>query len=198
MLLYQISLLKKEIFAVYKIGIKFSIVVNNGVAKWVNDIPITATEEYGKQLRNMIKSFGADKSVSVILQSELIGFDQNHSFEPLMHQSIISMEDHSIVERFLGRKCSLEEAEHRLSLYQISEAKWAEDLFPIITANKGIVMRQVAHAEMLSFRSFPGGAIRIQNGTFGFYYQTKSLRPKLITSKDTFKYDVKWVHCPLY
>ena len=195
MLLYQISLLKKEIIAVYELGINFSIVVNNGVAKWVNDIPIAATAAYAKQLRKMIMNFGADNSVHVLVQSELIGFDPNFSFKPLALQSIISIEEHAIIERFLGRRCSPEEAAYRSSLYQVCEARWAQDLFPVTKTHDGIVMRQVAHSEMLSFRPFPGGAIRIQNGTFGFQYLNKHLRPKLITSKDTSENNVKWVHC---
>jgi hypothetical protein len=195
MLLYQITLLKKEIFNVCKFGIKFFIVINNGVAKWVNDISITATENYTNQLRKIIKFYGAENNVRVLLQSELVGFDPSFSFEPSQQQSLLSEDEHLIVERFLGRYCSREEAEHRSALYELAESKWAEDLSIITTAKVGIVMRQVAHPEMLSFRPFPGGAIRIQNGTFGFQYQKNSLRPKLITAKGIKENDVKWVHC---
>jgi hypothetical protein len=195
MLLFQISLLNKKIFALYNFGIEFNIVINNGVAKWVNDIPITATENYANQLRKMIKFFGAENSVNVLLQSELVGFNPSFSFEPLQQQSLLLENEHLMVERFLGRRCNREEAAHRSALYKLAESKWAEDLSTITTAKDGIIMRQVAHPNMLSFRPFPGGAIRVQNGTFGFQYQKNSLRPKLITSKSMKEHDVEWAPC---
>lgn len=193
LLLYQISLLKDKISTIYSPGIEFFIVVNNGVAKWVNDIPIKETTYYANQLKKMIDSFGAERSIKVLLQSELHGFESDFSFRSFDYQQELTADDHFIVERFLGRSCSREEAAYRLGLYHIAEAKWAEDLSPIITSNGGIVMRQVAHPKMLSFRPFPGGAIRIQNGTFGFQYQNNSLSPKLITTKSTNEHYLQWV-----
>ncbi len=198
MLLYQIAILYKKIISLYDHGFEFSIVVNNGVAKWVNDIPISDTEHYADQLRKMISFFGAENSVRVLLQSELAGFNPGFSFQSVQSQPLLSKDEHQIVERFLGRSCSQEEAEYRFSLYKLAESNWAEDLLPIIATNNGIIMRQVAHPDMLSFRPFPGGAIRIQNGTFGFQYQKNVLMPKLITSKSIIEHDVQCVsyHLP--
>jgi hypothetical protein len=193
MLLYQISILYKQIHAIYPPGIEFYIVVNNGVAKWVNDIPISNTENYANQLRKMIAFFGAENNVHVLLQSELVGFNEEFSFEIIESESLFTDDEHNIVERFLGRKCSFEEAKYRSSIYKLAESKWASDLAPLIAAKVGITMRQIAHPDMLSFRPFPGGAIRIQNGTFGFQFQNSILRPKLITSKITKEHNVQIV-----
>ncbi len=200
MLLYQIALLNQKIRALYTHGIDFFIVINNGVAQWVNDIPVSATENYANQLRKMIRFFGAENSVSVLLQSELAGFDPHFSFEPFHSQQLLNEDEYITVERFLGRPCSREEAELRSALYSLAESKWAHDLSPIIETNHGIIMRQVAHPEMLSFRPFPGGAIRIQNGTLGFRYKNNSLHPKLITSKSMKVNTIKWVpyHVPTH
>jgi hypothetical protein len=193
MLLYQISLLRNEISKMCSFDIDFSIVVNNGVAKWVNDIPITATENYSNKIRKMIKFFGAEKNIHILQQSELNGFEPNLTFKNLEDQTTITDNEHFIVERFLGRSCSREEAIYRSDIYKLAESKWAEDMAPIIESTHGIVMRQVAHPDMLSFRPFPGGAIRIQNGSFGFHYLKNKLRPKLITSKLIDTCNIKWI-----
>lgn len=193
MLLYQIALLKNKILALYGHGIEFNIVINNGVAKWVNDISTTDTENYVGQLRKMIAFFGAEKNVNIILQSELDCFNQGFTFETFQTETLLSKENHLLVERFLGRRCSEDEAKYRFALYNLAEKKWEEDLSPIIASQDGIIMRQVAHPDMLSFRPFPGGAIRIQNGTFGFHYHKNVLTSKLITSKSLNEFDILWV-----
>jgi hypothetical protein len=194
MLLYQIALLNKKILSVYDPGIEFFIVINNGVSHWVNDVPLSSTENYANQLRSMIQLFGAENKVRVLLQSELIGFHPKISFEGFSVQVQLSEKEHRIVERFLGRICSLEEAKYRSTLYQKAEVKWDEDLSPLVTANGALLLRQVAHKDMLSFRPFPGGAIRIQNGSFGFQYQKNGLKPKLITSQNNVEQAIKWVN----
>ncbi len=190
MLLYQIALLKEKIEVFYNFGIQFFIVINNGVAKWVNDIPISETEKYANQLRGMIKFFGAENTVSVLLQSELNDFDPSISVDLSNQHSIISEDEHLIVERFLGRHCSREEAEQRSALYKLAELKWAKDLTNITSGKDGLLMKQVAHSDLLSFRPFPGGAIRIQNGTLGFQFHNNTLVPKLITSKSLLDHNV--------
>ena len=185
-LLYQITLLRQRIAEIYSPGIDFVIVVNNGVSFWVNDIPCKSTEKYASRLRSMIRDIGAEAEVSVLLQSELPGFDALPAATPVTPRSSISAKDHRIVERFLGRKCSEEEARYRYALYFAAEAAWAEELRPIALARGAIMLRQVAHPEMLSFRSFPGGATRVQNGSLGFRDDGGTLVPRLVT---TFNFD---------
>lgn len=193
MLLYQVALLNKKISAIYEPGIEFIIVINNGVAQWVNDIPLFATEKYTNQLRGLIELIGAHNRVRVLLQSEQNGYNAGFSFEQFQPQSLLSEKEHRIVERFLGRCCNKDEARYRLALYKLAEAKWEEDLSPIITAKDALVLRQVAHPDMLSFRPFPGGAIRAQNGSFGFHYRKNILQPTLITSQSVKDYGVKCI-----
>ena len=193
MLLYQIALLNKKISAIYEPGIEFIIVINNGVAQWVNDIPLVATENYTKQLRGLIELMGADNRVRVLLQSELNGYTPGFSFEPFQPEPSLSEKEHRIVERFLGRFCNKDEAKHRSALYKLAEAKWEEDLSPITTAKDALIFRQIAHPDMLSFRPFPGGAIRAQNGSFGFHYRKNILKPTLITSQSVKEYELKCV-----
>lgn len=193
MLLYQISLLNKKICSLYNPGIDFTIVVNNGVAHWVNNIPLDATENYVKKLRGIIDSIGAASSIHLLVQSELDGYDPKFSFEPFKPDSLVSEKEHKIVERFLGRNCSQEEAKSKSALYTLAEEKWGEEISSIAAEKDALMLRQVAHPDMLPFRPFPGGAIRIQNGSFGFQYINNKLTPKLITSENVKNYGVKWV-----
>ncbi|WP_439504704.1 hypothetical protein [Sediminibacterium sp.] len=193
MLLYQIALLNKKISLIYEPGIEFFIVVNNGVAHWVNDIPLGSTENYANHFRRIIELVGAEGTIRLLLQSELAGFNPTFSFEPIKFYPLLSEKEHGIVERFLGRTCTSEEAIHRASLYTIAEEQWGRHLTSIVQNHEAILLRQVAHPEMLSFRPFPGGAIRTQNGSFGFQQLKNTLRPKLITSESVKQYGLKYV-----
>ncbi len=183
MLLYQITLLNEKINSIYLPGVNFVIVINNGVANWVNEIPYSETENYVNQLRKIIENLGASYKISVLLQSEIEGHSSLLSEGIVQSDLNITETEHRIVERFLGRHCSREEAKYRITLYKLGEANWEETLSSLAQENDCIMLRQVAHPDMLSFRPFPGGAIRIQNGTFGFEYVNNNLKPKLITSE---------------
>ncbi len=193
LLLYQIALLHSKVSSLYEPGIKFSIVVNNGVAHWVNNIPLLETEHYAKQFRAMIHFLGAESRVQLLVQSELLGFDPFFTFLPADQKLHVSEEEHFIVERFLGHRCTEDEAKHRLALYLLAESKWEKDLLPYVLENDAIVMRQVAHPKVLSFRPFPGGAIRSQNGSLGFDCNGNTLKAKLITSKTVHEYGIAWI-----
>lgn len=194
MLLYQITLLKNKMDAVYEPGIEFNIVLNNGVAHWVNEIPLIDTENYAKKLRDMIQLIGAEKKLRVLLQSELSGYNPKFSPSSIPSTTHVTEKEHQIVERFLGRSCTQQEAMFRSELYQLAEAKWEEDLSPLAKEKDAIMLRQIAHPDMLSFRPFPGGAIRIQNGSFGFQYTNNVLSPKLITSQSVKEQGLTCVH----
>ncbi len=195
LLLYQIACLNQKIKQVYNKGIEFTVVINNGVAKWVNDISVAQTLNYVYKFREMITHFGAQDCVKLLVQSELENFDENCTFEPNVDEVDFKDEDFMLVERFLGRICTVEEAKYRASLYTKAEQRWATDLLPVIQQKNALLFRQIAHPEMLSFRPFPGGAIRIQNGTFGFQIQNNSLHPKLITHKTLINKKLSFVEC---
>lgn len=193
LLLYQIALLTKEVSEIYPPSIQFSIVINNGVAHWVNDIPLESTKSYANIFRDMIQWLGAADYIKIILQSELPDFITLPKFNPTPRTDNFTKIDHKIVERFLGRICCLDEARLRHALYTLAEARWAQDLLPLINSNNGLLLRQIAHPKMLSFRPFPGGATRIQNGSLGFQESTGKLIPKLITSTMKHPHEVRAV-----
>lgn len=195
LLLYQVALLHEKIRAVYQPGIQFFIVINNGVGLWVNDIPLARTASYASKLRDMIRWLGAAGRVEVLVQSELPKFEAGNVLGPVDPTALLSDKEHRLVERFLGRECSIAEASHRHALYTVAEDQWAQDLSALVTNHDALVFRQVAHADMLSFRPFPGAAIRIQNGSLGFEHRLGKLIPKLITSETVRQsevYGVPW------
>lgn len=191
MLLHQISLLQERVIEVYEPGIEFTIVINNGVASWVNDTPIEKTEAYASRFREMIREVGADGRVVLLVQSEMPGFRRHLPVLPCPTSPGISRKEHVIVERFLGRSCSEEEARRRIALYACAEAAWAEHLRPVTASQGAILLRQVAHPDMLSFRPFPGGAIRVQNGSLGFLARDGALLPTLVTSESFKRHDIR-------
>jgi len=193
MLLRQVALLREETSRWNGLGMEFHIVLNNGVASWVNDVPIEATERYARQLRRMVEGMGAGGTVRVLVQSELPGYEARPAFEPVDPAPVVSEGEHRLVERFLGRRCSREEASRRTLLYAQSEKRWAEDLSRLVAARGGLMLRQVAHPDMLSFRPFPGGAIRVQNGSLGFQVRGNDLLPKLVTTESARQHGVMWV-----
>ncbi len=184
MLLLQAARLQEQVRAVHPLGIAFTIVVNNGVAAWTNGIACGATAGYARRLRDMIAGVGAQHVVSVLLQSALGDFDAEMRGVAVTPAATIDPIDHGIVERFLGRTCSPDEARERIARYAVAEAAWGERLAPLIAASSAVVVRQVAHPACLSFRPFPGGATRVQNGDIGFRMGEGPVPvPFLITSR---------------
>lgn len=188
MLLSQVALLQKKVSFVHRPGIEFVIVVNNGVSRWVNDIPRNQTEAYAARLRSMIGALGAERQLRVLVQSELPGYSDCWQGRSSTPRPAISEAQHRIVERFLGRSCSELEARDRIALYPAAEADWWETFKPIATARKAIILRQVAGPSSLSFRPFPGGAIRTQNGTVGFVLENDGVVPRLLTTTNSERY----------
>ncbi|MGI9192301.1 MAG: hypothetical protein ACR2IL_09265, partial [Chitinophagaceae bacterium] len=123
-------------------------------------------------------------NINILLQSELPGFNTHLNLDSSNHMSMISEKDHQIIERFMGRTLNNEEATQRAHTYLQAELYWFKQLSEYDENHSAIWMRQVANTNMLSFRPFPGGAIRSQNGSFGFEMHGAALRPKLITSNN--------------
>ena len=181
LLIYQIARLERKIRAIYPPGISFSIVINNGVAAYTNGIRYENTNAYVRRLRDLIARLGAEQSIWVLNQSELGCFEDRMCGIDIPPKPAIDAVEHAIVERFLGRSCSIEEASQRAAMYVQAETVWGQEIRAIVAAQSGIFCRQIAHPDCLSFRSFPGGAIRVQNGTVGFRMGPKGPVPRFVT-----------------
>ena len=187
MLLYQLALLHQKIRAVYSPGMEFTIVINNGVAQYVNEVPLVATQHYVQQLRAMINRVGAEKNVRVLVQSELPMVVQHNSPVVSALPAVLSDKAHANIERFMGRTVTREESALRALRYTQAESDWFQEISDIAHTTQTILLRQTSDPQMLSFRPFPGGAIRSQNGSLGFEYINQSIRLKLITSENAMR-----------
>jgi hypothetical protein len=168
LLLTMIARLKRRLRAVHPPGMIFHIVLNNGVAHDVNDIPLARTEGYARRLRAMIAHVGGTGDVRVLVQSELGDAAPGMNAAASPPAPAIDAAMHRNIERFLGRRCTEAEAQQRLGRYAPAEAAWWDRLRGIIAAADGVRLLQVASADFLSFRPFPGGATRAQTGKIGF------------------------------
>ncbi|MDP3418414.1 hypothetical protein [Falsiroseomonas sp.] len=185
--LYVIARLKHRLAAVYPPGMVFHIVLNNGVAGWVNDIPVARTESYARALERMAAELGAAGpgaagQVRLLVQSDLGDFAARMREVPIAPAAAIDAATHHNIERFLGRPCTTAEARLRLARYAPAEAAWWQELRGIVDAAEGIRLLQVASADFLSFRPFPGAATRAQTGQVGFRMPGGKPVPMLITT----------------
>lgn len=181
LLIQQVARLERRIRAIYPPGVRFAIVINNGVAAHTNGIPYALTSGYVRGLRRLIARLGADQTVWVLEQAELGDFGAKMHAVEVVPKAQIDPVDHGVVERFLGRTCSSEEACLRLATYERAEGVWGAEIRAIVAAQDGFFCRQVAHPACLSFRPFPGGAIRVQNGSVGFRIGASGPVPAFVT-----------------
>lgn len=182
LLLYQIARLRKRLIERGLDALRFVIVINNGVACYTNGVPYCDTKGYVARLRELIRTSKAAPFVSVLAQSELGDFEMKMKGLSPAPKPSLSESEHLIVERFLGRRCSREESCQRAAAYELAEQVWGEEIGSIVRSRFGLFCRQVAHPSCLSFRPFPGGAIRVQNGSVGFRFVRGKPVPLLVTS----------------
>ena len=182
LLLYQIARLERRITSLYPPGLVFHIVLDNGVAHYVNDIPLAQTEGYARQFEALLTQLGAADCVRILLQSRLDDFCARLHGTKLRPVEQIEPAAHHNIERFLGRRCTDEEARLRTARYSAAEMVWEGDLRQHIAAVNGIRFLQRESAEYLPFRPFPGGAIRAQSGQIGFKIAGEKITPTLVTT----------------
>ncbi len=181
LLIYQIARLERRIRAVYPPGVSFSIVINNGVAAFTNGIPYDRTNGYVQRLRQLIARLEAQDTIWVLNQFELGRFEDQIKGVKIIPWAAIDPVDHGVVERFLGRRCSEAEACLKIATYAAAETVWGAEVRGIVAAKSGIFCRQVAHPACPSFRPFPGGAIRVQNGAVAFRFGDAGPVPCFVT-----------------
>jgi len=188
--LSQISKFAKRIREFYPLGVRFSLVIDNMCAFLINDIPLAKTLQYCTRLRRMIRSSRMNALVDVLVESEYFSVeDFAHLRTEILEKTplaLLTRKQHKNVERFLGRRCSQEEAFERTIRYkEVSEA--SERLLARLI--KDVRMTQRATDTTICFRPFPGGDSRIQCGEVALTRNEKgNLRPILLTSSNFHEY----------
>ena len=189
-ILSQVRLLCDEIEKIYPPGSKFWLVIDNVCALRTNDVPISSTERYVSQLRDLISETEMGTRAELIVESEIIGVDEYDRKLEATEPTVSSLDvDHRTVgnvARFLGRKCTVEEAVKRVELYSRTSAV-TDSIFSHLVND--VHMTQRATGATLGFRPFPGGDQRAQAGQVALMHGSKNkLLPFLLTSRNIEKY----------
>ena len=191
LLLRQIRRLEARVRRVYRPGLRFSLVIDNLVAWFVNGIPVESTAEYCARLRALIAQSGMSALVDLWVESEHLttgDFERlrpAHRVEPCL--DALTRKDHETVERFLGRRCDVAEAAARAASYrEITAVSTAL----IDSRIDGLRMTQRATRETLCFRPVPGADSRIQSGEVALCTAGHGrVRPLLLTSHNEHLYE---------
>ena len=119
----QISLLARELAALYPHGIRFTLVIDNLCAVLVNDIPLEKTEAFVRKLRAMIQSLDSPVDIDLLVESEHFSLsDYDRGVDTVPAGESLDTAAMTNVSRFLGRHCDAQEASMRIALYHhISE-----------------------------------------------------------------------------
>ena len=190
MILRQVALFCAKVGEVYAPGASFHLVIDNLCGLATNDIPLERTNGYVQRLRALIDEMGVGDRVSLLVESEVSCWDTYRARLAELEAAAETGTDPSTLDearidnvaRFLGRSCEAGEAARRMDLYQRTGTVTEELLAPAI---HGVRMTQRHSAGTIGFRSFPGGAQRLQAGELGLLRVSESkLRPILVTSRN--------------
>lgn len=193
--LRQIVLFDSEVRRYYAPGVRFSLVIDNLCGFFTNDVPIDCSARYVAQLRSLITDLGVGDRIDVLVESER--FTTARYERPLARVAsrpslaCQSEADRENVSRFLGRPCSKSEAIEREERYRRTSLTTEELLSTVID---GVRLTQRATQSTLAFRSFPGGARRIQVGEIVISMdESEGIRPLLLTSRNFSRYAISRV-----
>lgn len=200
MLLRQIARFRSAIAPIYAPGAVFTLVVDNLCGLATNDIRVDRTSAYVSGLRALISTLGQAATVDLLVESETTDWPTYRSMldcAPVTddtNPATLSSDDIENVGRFLGHPVSPVEAARRIDRYQ--RATWVtEELLKEQICGVRLTQRHTANT--LCFRSFPGGAQRMQVGELalvGLDHDTP--RPVLITSHNAGSYRLGYVGLP--
>jgi len=185
--LRQVALFDAAVRAVHPPGVRFSLVVDNVCGLYTNGVPLDESRGYATHLRALIGEVGLAPTVDVLLESECSPLDAYERLwaatPPRPPVAVVEEDDLENVARFLGRACGVAEGAVRIERYRragiVTEALLAE------AVADGVRLTQRATAGTLAFRSFPGGAQRMQVGEIVLGHADGAPpRPLLLTSRN--------------
>lgn len=180
LVIYQIKMADRKIREFYSPGIFFHIVIDNYVAYLVNDIPLEETKRYCKSLLNMIKLLKMENSIDLLVESENEFVVNNLKDTNYDSNVAITEAEYENVQRFSKCKLTYEDACKRYSAYK-SICEKSDELINYHIGNR-IRFLQYSKGGDMTFRSYPGGASRIQCGYIGFEIRDARIKPKLYTN----------------
>jgi hypothetical protein len=191
LLLRQIRRFDAQVRRIYPPGVHFTLVIDNLVARLVNDTPVAHTAAYCARLRALIDGLGLASLVELWVESEHLSvedFERLRSpFRVTACADGLTAKEHETVARFLGRSCDAAEAAERQARYREIIAISAR---LIDSRVRGLRMTQRATEQTICFRPFPGADSRIQSGQVALRIDPDgSASPVLLTSHNQHHYD---------
>lgn len=191
--LRQVSLFDIEVRKFYSPGVSFVLVIDNLCGLYTNDVPLARSRDYVGRLRLLIDQLGLGDTCEVLAESEAFTTTEYETVlarveasEPPAEPSDEEIEN---IARFLGRRCCSAEAAARIELYRRTAIATETLLADVVD---GVRLTQRATSTTLGFRSFPGGAQRIQVGEIVVAVdEAGRTRPVLMTSRNRIRYDIR-------
>jgi hypothetical protein len=197
-MLRQIVLFDTEVRERYRSGVRFSLVVDNLCGLFTNGIALESTLGYVRRLRALIDELGVGGIVDLLVESEWFAEAEYAAayaaVAPRPPPTDLGDDDRENVARFLGRACTAAEAAERVERYRRAGTATEALLTRVI---RGVRLTQRATESALGFRSFPGGAQRIQVGEIVLKYADGGPpRPTLLTSRNRAAFDLTRLSVP--
>ena len=195
LIIYQICKLEEKIKKIYEPGIIFNIIIDNGVANFVNGIPIDKTQRYAESYEKLIKILGKSDSIRLIVQTRDMNWENESNNIQIGKAREITDDEYCNILRFIGHECSREEA----VVYQARYSAAMDFSAKLIKKHIGdeIWMLQYSNGKSLTFRSFPGGAARIQAGDIALKIENEKVRPFLLSIKNINEFKALKHECSL-
>ena len=183
LMIRQISLLARELAALYPHGIRFTLVIDNLCALLVNDIPLEMTEAFVRKLRAMIQSLNSRVDIDLLVESEHFSpGDYDREVDTVPAGESLDTAAIANVSRFLGRHCDAQEASMRIALYHRISEQTDRNINSLLD---DIRMTQRATPETFPFRPFPGAASRIQAGELALFVDEQgNCKQTLVTTEN--------------
>lgn len=182
--LYQIRSFLERAQPYCPVPVRFTLVIDNLCARYVNGIPLESTQRYCAALRELLRHFDFG-GVDLLVESERFATDDyerafNAALADAPTPDAITPPLKDNVERFIGRRLDTDTALHQLARYSAGSAATEACL---ATAVDGVRLTQRATPDTLAFRAFPGGDVRIQCGEVSLAIASKGrVRPMLLSS----------------
>ena len=198
LMLRQVVMFDAAVRAYHPPGVGFSLVVDNLCGLFTNGIPLVSTHAYVRKLRALIDELDVGGVVDLLVESECFTeteYDAAYAaVAPQPPRDDLSDDDLENVARFLGRVCSPAEAAERVERYRCAGTATEALLARVI---RGVRLTQRATDATLAFRSFPGGAQRMQVGEIVLERADGAPpRPTLLTSRNRTAYDLTRISMP--
>lgn len=189
LIIYQVCRLEQRVKNIYSQGIEFNIIIDNGVANYVNDISIEMTEKYVSLYQKLIDYLGKSNVIKLIVQTRDLNWLKELRSIQIDKIDRISEDEYNNIKRFCGRECDREEALELQARYNAA-MKFSVQLIRNHIGNS-IWMLQHSNGNCLTFRPFPGGASRIQVGDVALKKEDTRVKPGLISTKNYDQYELE-------